>query len=160
MDLAPEIGPKQDVTWQTMRDRVEADKRLSNCADRYAEMDGRLKPYPKASLLSAAAVMCKQRQIPLPDRICCRGRKPLICFFCENFPDFPLGFTFLANASPAIPAKTQDRGIDVMNAQRKGFAEAGVDLVGVLHPKADDPLDWDIFTSQGMGFSDSWFTFD
>jgi hypothetical protein len=159
MDLALEIGVKQDVTGQTLRDRVEADKRLDHCADRYAGMAARLKPYPKASLISAAAVMCEQRQIPLPDRICSRCRKPLICFYCEHFPDFPRGFLFLANAPP-IQARLQDQVISGKIARREGFAQEGVDLVGVLRPRPDDPLDGDIFMTQGMDSCDGWFTLD
>jgi hypothetical protein len=159
MDLAVEVGYKQDVTDQTLRDRVEADKRFNHCVERYASMDARLKPYPKGSLISAAAVMCEQRQIPLPDRICSRGRKPLICFYCEHFPDFPRGFPFLANAVP-IQARSQDQGIPGKIARREGFAEEGVDLVGVLHPRPDDPLDGDIFMTHGMDSFDGWFTLD
>jgi hypothetical protein len=35
-----------------------------------------------------------------------------------------------------------------------------VDLVGVLHPGADDAPDRDIFMTEGMDFLENWLTLD
>jgi hypothetical protein len=55
-------------------------------------MQNRLRPYSKETLLGPLKVMCESKGIRLPGRLCHRNKKALVCFFCEYFPDFPMGF--------------------------------------------------------------------
>jgi hypothetical protein len=156
---AAEGGRNQSVTEQTVRDRIQAQKRLDNCRDRFDDMAGRLKPYPKASLLGAAKVMCDKMNIPVPDRICLRGRQPLICFYCKYFPEFPFGFPLLINAANTEPGR-QDQAISRRIAERDGASGGPRDFIGLLTPWPAEAQRPDMFMSKDVDFLDFWLTLD
>jgi hypothetical protein len=145
------------VTKQTRRDLIEGDKRMNNCGDRYAEMEMLLAPYSKPSLLSAAESRCEEMGIKAPDRICFRGRKPLICFFCQHFPDFPRGFNLPPDAA-MIRGTTRDVGIPGTIKKRNRTGSRTLTFVGLLQARPDDFLKLNFVLDEEDDFLDSWVT--
>jgi hypothetical protein len=116
-------------------------------------MAQRLKLYPKESLLDAARVMCGIMNISVPDRICLRGRQPLICFYCEHFPEFPLGFAFL-NPTANNAQGRQDHGVSGRIREADEARELPSDFVGLLAPWPEDAQRPEILTSKDGDFLD------
>jgi hypothetical protein len=69
----------------------------------YSEMARRLSPYARAALFSGALEYCTSIGIPGPNRIYTRSREALICFFCDNIPNFPAGFPTIPRSSRQLP---------------------------------------------------------
>jgi hypothetical protein len=159
MEHSLEASFTKPVTKQTKRDRVEWDRRMNNSAAHYTEMASRLKPYPKKALLDAAESMYQTRGIPRPDRICFRSRIPLICHYCEHFPDFPLGFCSLLLAVE-IQRPVRNRAIHVDIEKQDPPREAAHDLIGLFAPHAFDSEAIDGFTLLDEDPGDSWFATD
>jgi hypothetical protein len=142
------------VTKQTRRDRIEGNRRETHCGTLYADMEQRLKPFPKQVLLGAAESMHRTRGIPWPDRICYRCRQPLICHYCKHFPDFPLGFCSLLTVA-VIPKLNRNEDVHQEIVAQEPLVPAAQDPFAPLHPNAtnhegmeniivwdDDPLDF------------------
>jgi hypothetical protein len=69
----------------------------------YSEMARRLGPYARAALFSGAQEYCTSIGIPGPNRLYVRSREALICFFCDNTPNFPAGFPPIPRCSKQLP---------------------------------------------------------
>jgi hypothetical protein len=69
----------------------------------YSEMAHRLSPYARAALFSGAQEYCTSIGITGPNRIYTRSREALICFFCDNIPNFPAGFPPIPKSSKPLP---------------------------------------------------------
>jgi hypothetical protein len=61
-------------------------------------MSQRLTSWTKVELNNAAKVCATATGKPRPDRMCCRRRDALICFFCEVYPNFPEGLAPVSTA--------------------------------------------------------------
>jgi hypothetical protein len=62
-------------------------------------MQNLVRPYTKAVLLEQLKAACNIKGIDFPGRICHRNKSALVCFICDNFPDFPRGFPTLSQMS-------------------------------------------------------------
>jgi hypothetical protein len=87
-------------TAQTRRDqeRVAARKRYN--APMFDSMGARLMGLGKPGLLQRARQFSDAHGVHPPDRLCERYREALICWFCENVPDFPEGFPGVEDRYP------------------------------------------------------------
>jgi hypothetical protein len=146
------------VTKQTQRDRIERNARMHLWAPLYADMEHRLKPFAKRTLLDAAESMHRTRGIPWPDRICYRSRQPLICHYCEHFPDFPLGFCVLLTEVEISKRDRNESARKEIGAQDPRAAEQ--DLFDPLLPDAAKNGELDNFTLWDDDTLDSWYRTD
>jgi hypothetical protein len=89
-------------TRQTQRDHATLIQRIKS-ATGYSEMEQRLSGFAKANLISAANEYCRINRIKRPDRLCHRYREALICFFCQDVPQFPQGFPPIPPCAGPIP---------------------------------------------------------
>jgi hypothetical protein len=89
-------------TGQTQRDHATLIQRIKSAIG-YSDMEQRLSPFAKASLLSAAGEYCGMNRMKRPDRLCHRYREALICFFCQYLPRFPEGFPPVPLCAGPIP---------------------------------------------------------
>jgi hypothetical protein len=155
MAAPEETTARPEPTRQTTRDLIEGERRMRECGELYFEMEIRLKPYPKFALIRAAEAACRQRGIAGPDRVCSRGRRPVVCFYCMNFPDFPRGFDSLPDV-PTVQAAAGDQAISANIPAAPAPEDADQDLIGLFHPGEDDATGLNILFDEDRYFPELW----
>jgi hypothetical protein len=101
---------------QTRRDHIELMSRTDPCRELFPIMERRLSNYSKDELVKQMQGYCGTKGIQRPDRLACRIRAALVCFYCTVAPEFPAGFPpirpssrLLANARKAAIRKSLAR---------------------------------------------------
>jgi hypothetical protein len=89
-----------------MRDH-ERIREIRRRSDQFFDpMTEKLKKSNKAKLLKMARDFSQTERVLKPDRKCVRSREPLISWFCQYVPDFPIGFPQLPDEEGRMPAST------------------------------------------------------
>jgi hypothetical protein len=154
----PPDPPPPRGTRQTRTDLKEGERRQQQYADLYDDMEARLKDFSKETLLQAAEEMRRLRGLPWPDRICLRGRRPLICYYCEHFPHFPYGFVVRGRVvraqyppPPPLPPPVRLTPPPVVRPPpppvRLPVPEER--LIGVFHPSVSREAEYDLTEAWG-----------
>jgi hypothetical protein len=79
-------------TSQPDRDLEAISQRILLAGPSFTTMQFRLGVHSKKDLVAIATGFAEQVGKQRPDRLCHRAKDAMICWMCENAPDFPAGF--------------------------------------------------------------------